>query len=156
MDIFSFYKISNNIILSIFIINFFISNINTQQPYKTHYLEKYSCFIAVYSDRIILHHYEGTITGEQSSLSFDTNEQKITSSDEDNMISIGNFYTNDYQIIYVIVKNYIYFGICGIIIKKINIVDIGNRPSIIVPYQIIYINEQNQSYCYFFYLSYRL
>ena len=156
MDIFLLYKkyiyfrISNNILLSIFIMNIIISNVNGQQPYKTHYLEKYGCFVAVYSDRIILHHYEGTITGEQSSLSFESNEQKITSSDEDNMISIGPFYTNDYQIIYVIVKNYIYFGICGIIDKKINIDNIGNRPSIIVPYQCAYINEQYQSYCYFF------
>ena len=150
MDIFSFYKISNKIILSLFIMNFFISNIKSQQPYNTHYLEKYSCFIAVYSDRIIFNHYEGKITGEQSSLSFDTDEQKITSSDEDNMISIGNFYTNDYQITYVIVKNYIYFGICGIIDKKINIDNIGNRPSIIVPYQCAYISEQYQSYCFFF------
>ena len=66
------------------------------------------------------------------------------------MISIGNFYTNDYQITYVIVKNYIYFGICGIIDKKINIDNIGNRPSIIVPYLCTYINELYKSYCYFF------
>ena len=147
MDIFSIYKISNKIILSIFIMNFFISNINNQQPYKTHYLEKYGYFVAVYNDRIILHNYEGTITGE---LSFNTDEQKITSSDEDNMISIGPFYTNEYQIIYVIVKNYIYFGIRGAIDKIIKIDNIGDRPSIIVPYQCIYNNEQYQNYCYFF------
>ena len=66
------------------------------------------------------------------------------------MISLGSIYNQDYKIIYVIVKNYIYFGTHGYINNAINIDNIADMPSKIVPYQCIYISEEYKKYCYFF------
>ena len=96
--------------LYIFILFFIIIIIKAQQPYKSYILEGFNIFIIIYNDKISVHSYSNGILQAEKSTNFDSDGKKINSEDEGKMISLGYVYNDNCKIIYIIVKDYIYYG----------------------------------------------
>ena len=133
------FSYNSNSRLYIFIILFiFFITVKSRQPYKSYYLEDFSSFLVVYDDRISVYPYSNSNTQSERAFNFNSEEQKINSEDEGKKISLGYIYTVNFKLIYVIVKNYIYYGYDGVIIYSVNINNLNDLPAIVVPYHCIY------------------
>ena len=133
------FSYNSNSRLYIFIILFiFFITVKSRQPYKSYYLEDFSSFLVVYDDRISVYPYLNSNTQSERAFNFNSEEQKINSEDEGKKISLGYIYTVNFKLIYVIVKNYIYYGYDGVIIYSVNIDNLNDLPAIVVPYHCIY------------------
>ena len=141
-------KKSNFFFLLIFT---FLFLIKTQNPYKIFFLEKFYTFIVVYEDKIVCFFQGSEITGQNVFYGLEQSHQRINSLEEADMISLGYIYNENSKGIYVVIKNYIYYGIQGsITMILVNCYIEENKPSIIIPYKCIIEGEQNNNYCYFF------
>jgi len=116
------------------------------QPYNSFFLESFSMLVVVYDTKIVF--YSSTTFDEKKNNNLGKN-QKITSNDEGDMISLITFNEDNYQEIYMIVKNYLYnFNTKGKLNTYLKIDYINNKVSDLVAYKCNTIILS--SYCYVF------
>ena len=99
-----FQKNKNTIFIMIYF--FSLSLINSKQPYNSYFLEKFNAIVIIYQDDISF--YSTSNISLISKYTIKNDEQKINSLSEAEMISFGYIYSNTYQEIYIIIKNYLY------------------------------------------------
>ena len=116
------------------------------QPYNSFFLESFSMLVVIYDTKITF--YSSTTFDEKKTNNFGKN-QKITSNEEGDMISLVTFNENNYQAIYMIVKNYLYnFNTNGKMNANLRIDFISNKVSNLVAYKCL--SMYGSSYCYIF------
>ena len=134
----------NKITYFIIIYFFSLSMINAKQPYNSFFVESFESIIIVYQDEISL--YSTSTISLLRKYEIQNDEQKINSLSEAEMISFGYIYSNTYQEIYIIIKNYLYnFKSNKAFNSLYKIEDINN----IIPELIVYkcFTEDSNSYC---------
>ena len=77
-----------------------------------------------------------------------TNDQIINSSDESKLISSSSFFSEDFESVFIIIKDYLYVYVTDQFIGNYKINDITNKQSNIITYECKY--ENSEPFCYFF------
>ena len=132
-----------SIFILLFSFNFFI--INTQQPYKSYFLQEFQKIITICDKGIYFYNISNIESPSQLNKIFE-NYQKITSSEED-MISLITF-NSEVKVIYIIVKNYIYSFSENSFISEYKIENITDRTSSLIGHDCK--EEGTNINCYFF------
>ena len=127
-----------------FIILIFPFLCEADKPLISYFLDDYNYLVTIFNDKINVYDYNGQV---QSSIYFDE-ELDMDSPKLAYMSSLGSLYNENYKIIFVIVKDFIYYGINGIINIKLDNNNITGRPSNINPHECK--EEDGNKYCYFF------
>ena len=134
----------NKMIIFLLLFNLFVAQ--DFQPYNSFFLESFSMLVVIYDAKITF--YSSTTYDEKNTYNFGK-YQKITSNDEGDMISLVTFNEENYQEIYMIIKNYVYsFNINGKINAYLKLDIISNKVSDLVAYKCLAIFSL--SYCYIF------
>ena len=136
---------NNKYILTLIIILYKINIISALIPYKLIYFEQFNKMFSI-SDKSIIVYIPSNLV--QIKLFEFTNDQSITTLDESKMISSCYFYYDNFQEIYLIIKNYIYFYSYNDFKGNLKIENITNSKSNMISYECIY--ESFVPYCYFF------
>lgn len=113
--------------------------------YKLFYFEKFEKIVSVSNNAINVYHSKNLIT---SNSHYFTNDQIINTYDESRMISANYYYDDDFKQIYIIIKSHIYFYITDKFNGNIEINEISNTISNIIPYECKY--EDSFPICYLF------
>ena len=93
----------------IFIIFFIFFKDNAEEIYRTFFIYEYMSIFTITDLSINLYTYTTLRKNSAVYYNFEFEEQKITSTHEENMISISyNANNTDYKQLYIIVKNYLY------------------------------------------------
>ena len=116
------------------------------QPYYSYFLESFSILVVIYDKKIIFY---SSISLDEIKTYYFGRDQKITSNDEGEMISLVTFDEDIYKGIYMIIKNYIYiFHINGKLNTYYKLESINNKVADLVSYKCI--SNYYNSFCYVF------
>ena len=136
----------NKMKIIIILLFFNLFCVKTQQPYNSFFLEEFPMVVIIYDSQMSF--YIDNLYNNLNIYTF-TNEQKILSSEEAEMISIGSFYSSFYKLVYIIVKNYLYnFLYNGKSNGYVKIESITERISDLIPYKCI--TQLFSSFCFIF------
>ena len=136
-----------------FFLLYVVPLVKSLQPYNSFFLEDFEKFVVIYDNQISFYNSSQKLK-ELYDYEFKTNDQKINSYNESEMISIGIFNEINCKEIYIIVKDYLYnYLYNGQLITNKTFNFLKYRNSDFIPYNII---TEDYTYSIIFFILFDL